>query len=476
MQLNLHRSPGSNWLALAAALTVWGLPLVHPALPIPLVGHDFTRLCQLTIVLLATLHWVIWPDSMPKLTGGAWPWFLLVAFVAASCALAAHPWIAVREVLVMVGLIVLAARLHRPLMRAEARRRTLDALAIGAAIYGVIWVLLLGLGSTSGTFFSPWDLTTGFDNARFLNHAQTVALPLVGVVAASADRARWLRITAFVALVCGGAILTLYLARSSILALLIGAIVMYCVFGRKIRAYVSAMTAGLALGSILLGISWWLWIRAAVGSNMTDSLMAIHFRDYLNFRALDMWLASPWFGVGPMHFSHAVNPIAAHAHDFFVQVLAEYGAPAACLLAWLVGREVRPMIAALRRYHATEPTLAAGLCVASVAVLVDAAFSGNFVMPISQLWIALLLALLMSVKRWHESPAEEVDAFSSKAAHRAGWLAVRVALSMVMVAASASAFDEGLHRLPPHLETGEPMKQPIGEVEYSPRFWAHGWF
>src|SRR5690554_7983592 len=40
--------------------------------------------------------------------------------------------------------------------------------------------------------------------------------------------------------------------------------------------------------------------------------------------AWDMFVANPWLGVGPMHFSAEVNSVAAHPHQVVLQWLAEW--------------------------------------------------------------------------------------------------------------------------------------------------------
>jgi O-antigen ligase len=463
--------PTGRRLALALAILLWAVPVLHSAVPTRFGPHDFSRLVQLGVLLGAACVWAFTSPAGPGFRQSAfqWPLAVLGVLVLASCLHAAHPLVAAREVALFAGLLILALQLTRAFADRVVRDQFLDVVAVGAALYGVIWVLVMLVGAVSAPdLFAPWEIIFGFDNARFLNHVQSMSLPLAGVVLLRQGTRRWLRAAAAIALITGGAILTLYLARASILALLAGALVTLAVFGRASWRYALTMTLTLGAGALAIGLLWYFWFRH-LSEPMTDGVLSPHFRGFLAGQALDLFATSPWLGVGPMHFTNTVNPIAGHPHNVYVQVLAEYGLPATVLVVWFAARFLKRALESVRGLASTQLDLACGLMAATVALIVDSGFSGNWVMPISQMWIAVLIALLMSLEN---EPGGAAEALATRSLPRVVW---RGLLLSTMVTATFLALTEVPDDIP-HIHTGEAMKKPIGNQFLSFRFWSYGWF
>lgn len=231
--------------------------------------------------------------------------------------------------------------------------------------------------------------------------------------------------------------------------------------------YALTMVTTLGSGAAVTGLLWYLWLQHA-SAPMTDDILSPHFRDFLVHQALSLFATSPWLGVGPMHFTNTVNLIAGHPHNAYVMVLSEYGVAATLLILWIACGFLRRAFARVRELGSTQPILACALLASTVAMLVDSGFSGNWVMPISQMWIAVLVALLMSLEQASAAPA----VIDRRPRLR---LLGRALVLSVMVTATGMALMEIPDDIP-HLYTGEPMKQPIGEQYLSFRFWSYGWF
>lgn len=369
----------------------------------------------------------------------------------------------------MCGVFVLGLVTARPLTDASVRQRFLELTTVSAGMYAAVALLLLVAASMSEQLFLPWNVLPGFDNIRFLNHAQTIVLPLVGIVLVSPTTPGWLRRVAAFTLFMGGGILALYLSRASVLGLLIGSVATAVLVGRDSRRYLVGVCVCVIAGMVAMGLAWYFWL-SALTTRMTQDLGTSHYRDYLAGLALDMVTHSPWWGIGPMHFSHTVNPIAAHPHNFYVQLLAELGLPASLLMGFFLVRGLIHAKRLLPFVMSESPALASGLTVGTVAVLVDACFSGNFVMPISQMWIAMLLALLLGLYR--ERHRKSMEPMGSPAL---SWWP-RALVAGAMIAAAVPAAQESVETGTIHIDTGEPMKAAIGDQGLNPRFWAHGWF
>lgn len=457
-------------LALGLPVLLWVVPFVHAGLVQTLSAHDFARLVELAVLPIAALLWLSAPAVLRPRRPATGQILAFALLLIASTLHAVHPLVAAREVALMGGLLVLAFVLAEPLSDPALRDRVLDICAASAGLYGAVALLLFGMAGLGDMPFSPWDLMPGFDNVRFLNHAQTIALPIAGIVLVRPGAPRWARISAGVALFAGGAILAFYLARASVLGLLIGAIVAALTIGRASWRYLAAVSACAVAGMVALGLTWHFWLSSHV-SSMTDDITSTHLRGYLSGKAMEMVLASPWLGVGPMHFAQTTNPIAAHPHNVYAQMVAELGVPAMVLLVALLLRGLYHARVALRRLaDGGSPGVAAGLVAATIALLVDAAFSGNFVMPISQLWCAVLLGLLLGVHLQQRRAAQATLPPVPPA-----WTAARAVVAVCMSGATALAVPEARGPVPVRIDSGAPLKHSGGQA-LNPRFWSHGWF
>lgn len=470
------RSLPQAWLAIGLAGALWAVPLLYNAIPTRLGPHDVARIAQLVLLLAGAAIWALsptgfstspiqqTPESRARPSWTSVALATLGLLILASCLTAVHPLIAVREVLLLGSVLLLARPLALALSDHAIRDRFLDVITVGAAIHGSIWAALLVAACFSSEPFTPWELVFGFDNPRFLNHAQTIALPLIGVVLMRQGGSRWIRAAAAIALITAGALLSLYVARATTLGLLVGATVTACVLGRPAWRYVAGTGAALGAGALAMGLAWTLWLRHLTVP-MIDNVLHTHRRNVLVDQAVDLFLGSPWLGVGPMHFAQTVNPVAAHPHNVYLQLLSECGAPACALIVVLGVVFLRRRFADLRRVASSNTALAGALLAATVAMLVDSAFSGNWVMPISQLWIAVLIALLLGLR-----PGDVQRAPRTRTGR-----AARLVVLMAIVVATGQAFIEAADDVP-HVHTGEAMKMSIGRAALTPRFWSHGWF
>ena len=193
-------------------------------------------------------------------------------------------------------------------------------------------------------------------------------------------------------------------------------------------------------------------------------------RGYLWQLAWRDWLQAPWLGLGPMHYAHVPNPEAAHPHNIYLQVLAEWGAVVflATLLGVLAG--LSGFIRALRSSAGRAPGLEwGGACLLGgwVAFLVDGCFSGNFVMPTSQVWIAFLCG---AVWRWCRASAGPMAGGAMPGRWiviAAGWGCSLLTLWLVW-----NSLPDTLHL--------NAVLDAAGQRSISshanPRFWSMGWF
>lgn len=180
---------------------------------------------------------------------------------------------------------------------------------------------------------------------------------------------------------------------------------------------------------------------------------------------------SPWLGIGPMHYAHYPNLKAAHPHNIYLQTAAEWGLPMLLLVIGLGVSALRNLALAIRRCpQAQQRDCGVGLFLACIAIAVDGLFSGNFVMPVSQVWIAFTFgwALAWVARQRTTEPGVRVEGGGKISLQRVAVLGLLV--SQLWLA--WSVWPEARH-------LDEHVKQVMDQApntKMHPRFWWHGWF
>ncbi|WP_377159158.1 O-antigen ligase family protein [Roseateles sp. UC29_93] len=320
-------------------------------------------------------------------------------------------------------------------------------------------------------------MSFGYDNPRFLNHVQAAALPLLLGIAARPGATWRMRAMVIVALTLQLFLLAATLGRSTMVGLLAATAIVLLVLGRDARRWlVIGLGAAVFAGTIYAGLqSGAARLQQTVGYAPTvKELTSDHSREYLWDMALSDARSSPWLGVGPMHFAHEVNAKGAHPHNQYLQAAAELGWPATMILVALMLRGIWAMARALRMERDVDRrAIGSGLIGACVAVAVDACFSGNLVMPVSQIWIFLVIGLSFD---WYRGRSRSADGVTAPpiAGSAPVWLVVRMALVAVALWSCAAALEE-IQTPTPHLHL-EGGRVPSPHDVSRPRFWSYGWF
>ena len=170
-----------------------------------------------------------------------------------------------------------------------------------------------------------------------------------------------------------------------------------------------------------------------------------------------------------MHYAHFPNPKAAHPHNIYLQVAAEWGVPMLVLLLalasralWRLARTIRGVPDGLARAEGS------GLLIAFLAILADGFVSGNFVMPVAQMWIVLCCAWTMAWTRLNGPPVTTAAPASVWWPRLAAVALLASQLWLVMdVWPEATHLQAHFAHVRSHLAHG---------ARPSPRFWSDGWF
>jgi putative inorganic carbon (HCO3(-)) transporter len=349
------------------------------------------------------------------------PWFAAAFFLlgAVSSVVAMSPRHAFLEVAIFLMLFLLALCVAGEIAGDSARYipLVLRACAFGSLLYAIKIMVIYGTALSLRAQPGVDDFAPAFSNYRFLNHAQTISLPLLVLLCLlnkPGQKAKWgyLALTAF----CW-TLLFITSGRGTFVGLLAGTVGTLLMRGRHARAFCKTMLITALAGMAIYAIFFTL-IPLAFGLEPFGVFgqLAQRTADYptslrvpLWLRAVDLIGAHPWLGVGPLHYAHSAidGQLPAHPHDFILQIGAEWGLPALLCLLAAIGLSMRRLVLTASHIaaddHVNQNMLAAWIAT-GLAILVDGLVSGSIVMPVSQLWIALYIGCASGWAMSIESP------------------------------------------------------------------------
>jgi hypothetical protein len=481
-----NRVAAAPWAVLLVAVYVFFAANVD--LTAELQWHDGQRLGQLVLmVLFGAVALAFWGQSvcgtwllLPRWSRHA---LGLVLFLGAlSSFLATFPRWAFLEWGMMTMLVIMALGIAGVCRSAEAlRERGLVLFGFATALaYCVrsvtVYLAMLLVGPSYGMQFAVEDLFPGFSNVRFFGHLQTMLLPFLVLPALwwgiSPARKTLLMVVPAIwwslAIASG--------TRGSWVALLIGMIIVFAILGasagRWLRQQLLALSCG-AIGYVLFIVLLprWFYPSASFMFRETD-IFSLSSREKLWKLSMDIVFEQPWMGIGPMHFANHLSILAAHPHNAVLQLMVEWGVPAAMMftavcaaggLSWVL--RVRRMVSVPAMVQERQIFTAAALLAALTGAAAQAMVDGIIVMPVSQACLALLTGWALG---WSQA---------GLAVSRVAWQTVWLFRGLTLVAVIGlvlGSWPELGHleeRAQAHLRTVEPGPNP----RLLPRFWIHGW-
>jgi O-antigen ligase len=448
----------------------WLFPLMSPR-----GGHDGARILQ--VLLQAGCAVGLWwgAGDLGRLKAAliaalSHPLRVTLLAVAAwVCARAPMPLWAWRELALWTGMALLAlwvadiARTDSPWRRALAW-----ALVAGPLAQGLIELALCLAGQSAGVAPEAGLIGLGYDNMRFLNHVQAVAMPLLLLAPAWLPGSRLAPRLAVLAWGLQGALLWASGGRAAMLALTVAAGLVALLAPGRGRSIWRALAQGSLLAGLVYLAAWValpialdLATPAHLGQRLTEGAGASS-RDVLWREAWQAWQSSPWWGIGPMHLAWQPNRLAMHPHMVYLQVLAEWGLVFTALWLLALAAGLGQRLQAWRQAADAAGAAPTAAWMAVLAALIDGVFSGNFVMPMSQVWIAVAWGLWLGTTPISSpTPRFQLPRLGSVLA---------TALLAGQVLAVAPAWQEWA-RLDALLRAA--LAEQIG-TRTQPRFWSHG--
>lgn len=435
-----------------------------------LAPHDQSRIVQALLSALAPVLLLLSASrsglEAPKLPRGVLlAAGLLLALMLASTATTTDRAAAAQDMAHHLGLVGLALAFCAALstQRPPWFERGLALAPTGLA---VVMVLIYAASLAEGQPLNARQMHIGFSNPRFLNHAQTVFVPwLVLVFAQNESQRAWRRLT-WLAATVHVAIAYLDVARGTWLAWGIACLILWLHGAhRQCRRLVVMLAVGLLTGVLIADLlpAWgtYRWDlpfaskAAAGGAHSRDQLLAI---------SLDMIRSAPWLGHGGMSFAANTAARATHPHNIYLQWAAEYGLPAMLLAVSLLLALLIKASRQIRSRPTTSRDRTAALLAICSAVLADAMVSGNFVMPVAQIWILLAFGELLAATCTDTSNGPPETAPRWRQTLLAA-LCASQALLLGVTVDQATREEPRLRESTPVLQSGEKSR---------PRYWLNG--
>lgn len=380
---------------------------IIPAAVIVTSPHDSQRLFELLIISLVLLHNFIFKRSESYLTINR-PirntLYLLIVLVIASTCLAISPRHALIEISLFAGLsylTLLIAHLYH-------ENSTLLIKRLNYVFWASILLCMVSfyVGYLTATIYKTpvtWPAPiNGFSNIRSFNQYQLwtlglITLPLLAFNFKGARTRNWLHL----AMVFWWVLLFYSASRGALLAWGLGILITAIVYRKLawpfIRLQLSYITAGFLSYQVLFQIIPYIRGSAVVtGTVMRDSTGD---RIELWSQCLNLIQNHPIFGVGPMHFAWH-NNTSAHPHNSVLQIMAEWGLPAALLILAIAGYALfcwlkKFSISSLQTKSKLDCNLA---IILFFTLITNAAYSlvdGVIVMPISQVLMFTMIGLMI---------------------------------------------------------------------------------
>lgn len=469
----------AHWTALCYLVFIPWTAIFVPELS----GHDYARIIEVLTCSICgftvALRWWRPPEATPlevKIKSNAYSrhlWLLAIWLLAITSV--AHATIgtkALQEMILVLGLITIA------FVVASANRADVSyywqAVILATLFYNCITLILLIAWTLNAHVINIEKFGAGYENIRLFNHVQTVALPLTAGTIHQASFSRLWITAAWIALVTGFILLWLSGGRGTFVGIAAATLISLLCLGRLTWRSARPLIISMMIGYIAY-LLLFVQLPSAMGSpsgigllqRATDSSAA---RAYLWELAINYIRESPWFGIGPMHFAHRPNLKGAHPHNVFLQIAAEWGLPMLGLLLLGALAALRQMVQIIRKTSAPHEKCVGGtLFIACVAILIDGLVSGNFVMPVSQVWIAVCIGITAN---WMHNTLSAKQGFPPATASRhtnhlcAALLGSMMIVQTALLLGDVLSLDELLIRSH-ELSISDRLR---------PRFWSEGWF
>lgn len=305
-----------------------------------------------------------------------------------------------------------------------------------------------------------------FGNRRFFNHIQTWTLPLLVSLALYVKTKIAYRTLILLLLTSWWSLAFASGARGTLVAFVFACLVLSILFRKRIFSFIST-TAGTSIAGFLV---YYLMFKAFTPS---QSLPVVRMSDTGRLekwqKAWDLWVENPLLGIGPMHYaSIGGENYAAHPHNFYLQLLTEWGIIAlfsflALLVLYILFVKKTFLFNnfTFKELSKRNTYIYMGFIGSAVAGFTHAGVSGIFHTPISQIWAILILAWLISL--WNRNSNHKRN-FSIQRKYLVVFYVLLISVLCSLIIPGIGSLDRDHDKF---------LKE-NDKAKISPRFWEQG--
>jgi hypothetical protein len=343
-----------------------------------------------------------------------------------------------------------------------------------------IWILLISFGCLYALKFfigfglhlygdypiwPGWSYKSalfGWSHPRFFNQIQVWTLPLfiVGAIRFKADHPIFSKVFLFLAgfwwcllLGAGG--------RGATLCLVIAGAILLIALGKKGKQWLKTYSFTFAVGTAAFFLIF--YVLGSTPAYMLRTTSSGRLEIWQN--VLSGITANLFLGNGIYQFSALENNFEwAHPHNSVLQIAYEFGVPVLIILALVVCLGLYLFISQNLSddISSGELNIRAGLTVSLLAGCGYSLVSGVIVMPLSQIWMALVVGWAMGMYRLHTKQNLET---TSKA---------KIIFGKFCVAATVFFLSYSIIADVPELKRNQELYNQKHDNIYNPRFWQQG--
>lgn len=315
---------------------------------------------------------------------------------------------------------------------------------------------------------------SGFANKRFFNHVQTWTIPLLLIFIWREKNAKlkvfFLVVTSFWLM-----LMIASSARGTFVGVA-GAIIIISIY---LREGLKNLWIEILKSGVIASLLYVLFFRILVHLNsesLLDRFMShgVQGRGGEWLSALPVILDNPVFGVGPMHYASAFYENWGHPHNWFIQIAYEMGIPTAVFASILIGMGIYKFARQIKIQRTQERTpeigsFKVGLLWSLLAATIHGLLSGIIVMPLSQVWLILIVGFAMGLYVNDDKVAEieklKVSRYS------------KIVLVLIIASLSGYFYWCTQHSTNTDIRRAEYVEKYEGnDSTIRPRFWGQGKF
>ena len=279
-------------------------------------------------------------------------------------------------------------------------RLFVGGIALGALLFACLFMVSYQTSALSNLSFSWISPFVTFSNVRFFSEYQAYTLPVLSIPLVAFNLpVRW-RVFAFLLLSIGWALHFSTGTRSLWFSLVITSCFIFATLRTKSFPWLKWQFFALITGAVLYFIFEYFNISSNPASYGLNSISQRGLNDNgrvtLWITAFDFIKKHPLLGIGPMHFAFNNFSIAAHPHNSLLHIASEYGIPFMSIIIYMTlyllklainWCQKKSTVADLQINIALTASVVCGLC--------DSMFSGNIIMPQSQMMLFMISGWLI---------------------------------------------------------------------------------